>query len=398
MANGDAELMHRVGDRALELADRFAVQDVLVDVLISVGTMEMELEGGTDESRVKLERGIELARDSGLDELAGRAYTTLIYEAFNFCRLDLAERVIGEAISYAASRGLDMRLMCVLGLRAELELSRGDWDGAVEDASSVLGGVRSGLPRLDALVVLGLVRARRGDPDVWGPLDEALAIAKPTDSLWVIFPILAARAEAAWLAGSTETILAESEPFVRRALRAYDRWALPQLAYWRRQAGADEDLSDGDRSPRRLQLGGEAGRAAEEWAALGYPYEAALALADTGDPDDLRRAFAQLQALGATAAAAAVTRRARAGGAQNVPRGPRVSTSGNPAGLTDREVEVVALLAEGLRNAEVAARLFVSEKTVEHHVSAMFRKLGVRTRGQAVAEALRLGIVVSPAV
>ena len=76
---------------------------------------------------------------------------------------------------------------------------------------------------------------------------------------------------------------------------------------------------------------------------------------------------------------------------RDVRRGPRAATRENPAGLTARELEVVALVAEGLRNAEIAGRLFVSEKTVAHHVSAILRKLDVATRSQAGAEAARLG-------
>jgi DNA-binding CsgD family transcriptional regulator len=61
--------------------------------------------------------------------------------------------------------------------------------------------------------------------------------------------------------------------------------------------------------------------------------------------------------------------------------------SREPAGLTPRELEVLELVAEGLRNAQIAQRLVVSEKTVHHHVSAILRKLGVRTRGEASATA-----------
>jgi DNA-binding NarL/FixJ family response regulator len=77
---------------------------------------------------------------------------------------------------------------------------------------------------------------------------------------------------------------------------------------------------------------------------------------------------------------------------RGLPRGPRAATKENPAGLTAREVEVLALVGEGLRNAAIAERLFLSEKTVGHHVSAILRKLDVRTRGEASAEAHRLGI------
>lgn len=89
---------------------------------------------------------------------------------------------------------------------------------------------------------------------------------------------------------------------------------------------------------------------------------------------------------------AIIARRLRELGERRVPRGPHASTNDNPAGLTNRELEVLPLPAEGLRNAEIAQRLVVSQKTVDHHVSAILRKLGVNTRGQATAAAARLGL------
>jgi DNA-binding CsgD family transcriptional regulator len=74
-------------------------------------------------------------------------------------------------------------------------------------------------------------------------------------------------------------------------------------------------------------------------------------------------------------------------------RGPYSRTRANAAGLTARELDVLALVVDGLRNAQIAERLIVSEKTVDHHVSAILRKLGVRTRGQAATEAVRLGFI-----
>ena len=73
--------------------------------------------------------------------------------------------------------------------------------------------------------------------------------------------------------------------------------------------------------------------------------------------------------------------------------GPRAPTRANPAGLTGRQLEVLGLLAEGLRNGQIADRLVLSPKTVDHHVSAILRKLDVGTRTEAAAEAGRLGIV-----
>ena len=131
-------------------------------------------------------------------------------------------------------------------------------------------------------------------------------------------------------------------------------------------------------------------RAAEAWSALGCPYEEADALSD-GDEDAMRRALAIFTDLGAAPAADIVRRRLRASGVRSIPSRPRASTSAGPGGLTSRQIEILGLVEEGATNAEIARRLFISEKTVGHHVSAILAKLGVRTRGEAAAAARRLG-------
>jgi DNA-binding NarL/FixJ family response regulator len=118
-----------------------------------------------------------------------------------------------------------------------------------------------------------------------------------------------------------------------------------------------------------------------------------MALTASDDIDMLRRALVKLQQLGTRAAAAIVARRLRARGATGISRGPRATTQRNPALLTERELEVLELIHSGMRNADIARRLFVAPKTVDHHVSAILRKLGVETRAQAAREASRLGLV-----
>src|SRR5207248_11360154 len=111
-------------------------------------------------------------------------------------------------------------------------------------------------------------------------------------------------------------------------------------------------------------------------------------------PDEaaLRYALAGFEELGAGAAAGAVRRRMRELGVKAIPRGPRAATRAAPAGLTPREQEVLALLADGLADRGVSDRLVISERTVHHHVSAVLSKIGVPSRTAAVRKAARMGI------
>ena len=122
------------------------------------------------------------------------------------------------------------------------------------------------------------------------------------------------------------------------------------------------------------------------------PYEQALALAE-GAEAALRESLAILDRLGAAPLAVMVRRRLRERGARRIPRGPNESTRANPAGLTTKEWEILSLLAHGTSNAQLARRLHRSTKTIDHHVSAILEKLGVRSRTEAVAAAFALGVI-----
>jgi DNA-binding CsgD family transcriptional regulator len=201
--------------------------------------------------------------------------------------------------------------------------------------------------------------------------------------------IAAARAEAAWLEGEPVRIREETGSAGESGLPDA-RWWAGELEVWRHRAGLDGGDPAELPEPYRLESTGDAEGAARWWQERGCSYDASLALAGSKDPAALRRALDMLHRLGARPAAAVVTRRLRALGEQGLPRGPRPATAANPAGLTSREAEVLELLGAGLSNAQIAALLRLSGRTVDNHVSAILRKLGVRNRGEAVAEAERL--------
>jgi DNA-binding NarL/FixJ family response regulator len=117
-----------------------------------------------------------------------------------------------------------------------------------------------------------------------------------------------------------------------------------------------------------------------------------LALLDGPDDCALREALAIFDALGAAAAARMTRQKMRRLGLRSIPAGPQTATRANPRGLTRREREVLDLICAGQTNAQIAERLFISVKTVHHHVSAVLAKLGVPSRNAAAAEAAQLGL------
>ena len=311
---------------------------------------------------------------------------------------ELADAYLDVGLEYCTERGLDTWRGYLLAHRARIDLDRGRWDEAGESAGLVLSDPRSPpVARVWALPTLGVLRARRGDAEAAAPLEEAWELVRATGELMQIVPVAAARAEAAWLTADPATVEQLTEAAFALALQRQAPWAMGVLAYWRWRAGIGEQLPAGLLAePYRLSIAGDWSKAAALWGKLGCPYERALALADSHDEATVRRAIEQLQQLGARPAAAIVARRLRERGVRGLPRGPRPQTRENPAGLTARELEVLALLAEGLRNAQIARRLVVSEKTIDHHVSAILHKLDVRNRGEASAQAAKLGINPAP--
>ena len=364
------------GKRAVELGADVDAGHFVIDALITMGTAEAVAGRGT----ARLQHALELARRQGTDDCVARLYGGLAFASVRQRDWAAADRWLEDGLRYTTERDLDGRRLYLLGWRATASLDRGRWDAAAADIETVLRHPFARLDRVWALLALGILRARRGDPDVWGPLEEARELVRGEAGQKQV-PMRLVVAEAAYLAGDPERALAETGELPVDAL--VDRVIAGKLAVWRRRLGGAAEDTGPLAEPYALELAGDHAAAAAEWDLIECPYEAAMALLRSDEEEDLRRAHERFLALGAQPAARIVARKLRERGARGVMRGPRPATRENPAGLTPREQDVLEQLAEGRTNAEIAARLVISEKTVGHHVSAILGKLGVGSRYEA---------------
>lgn len=381
------------GARAIALAEKLGDVETVSTALCNMGAAEMC--AGDAGGRVRLERSLAIALEEGFEEHAAHAYANLVEISVDHHAYAQAETYLRDGLAYCAEHDLDISSQALRGDWARMRLDQGNWAGTDEDVAAILS-----LPyvpvasRITPLRVLGLLRARRGDPGAEAALNEARDLALATNQMLCIAPMAAARAEWRWLQGDSMGCRAEAMVGLQLALEHDDPLSARHISIWLWRSGDQRDALPGTPAPHILEMSGDWRAAADAWEQLGCPYEQALALLD-GDEAAQLEALALFERLGARPAAAIARRRLRQAGVRGLPRGPRSATQANPHGLTPRQLEVLLLLAEGLSNPQIAARLFTSLKTVEHHVSMVLAKLPARSRAEAARLAAQLGLLSS---
>ena len=343
--------------------------------------------GGTPEP-ADFREAIRLALDGGHLELAARAYTSLSFELL--LSREPTQRVLpvlAEALAFLEDHDFAAHAFDIRARQAAVTFALGRWD----EAESELRALRSttdqhGLIDLIALETLARIALRRGDPDADTLIRSAWTLAKRSLAPPYIGLIGVIRVEQAWLHGAEDLEQRVADlplPRLRPRLRA-------EVLRYAQLAGAVIESPPDLVEPWGAAIRGDWGRAADLWRSDQRPYELAVELAASHEPEPTLEALALFDQLGATPAARLTRQRLRDLGVRHIPRGPQTSTREHPAGLTARQAEVLELLVQGRTNPQIAEELVLSVRTVDHHVAAVLQKLGVGSRQEAATRAAAL--------
>jgi DNA-binding CsgD family transcriptional regulator len=391
---GDEKRTRLFGEKALAVAGEGPSQ-ARAQALNNMGTVRMIAR--YPEGLEEVEESFAMSAELRLTHDQIRAAVNIGWAAIYYRDLPNAKWWAGRAHEIATEREMASVDSFTMGVLALIDEMRGRWAEAVSKAHHVLqnlGGFDTS--NLVASTLLGRIQARRGEPDARGRLLDAWERALQTEEIQRTAPAAIALAEYVWIGGKLDqAILPRLREVLAECLERDSPWMAGELAYWLYLIGEIAQIPDP--APEAYRLGGigDWDGAAAFWEHRAIPYDRAVALSN-GSTKARVESLTIFDDLGARPIAARLRSELARAGVRGVPRGPVRATRENPFGLTLRQMDVLHHLAEGMSNAEIADRLFVSSRTVDHHVSAILRKLGADTRSAAVAAAYEADLLDRP--
>ncbi|HEX9252840.1 MAG TPA: AAA family ATPase [Ignavibacteriaceae bacterium] len=371
------------GNKALELARKFNDKEVEAHALNNIGCCKMLIEDHSGEN--DLLKSLDISVENDFYEHATRAYVNLGSIHLQQRNLIKAENCFAKGLEYGNEKDIYVFSLCMAGHYAKTKLLFGMWDESIDLANYVLK--QKNAPPGNTVMplnVLAVIRTRRNDPGALKLINEAMEMAINMGEMEKIVSVASAKAEYFWLQNKLDDFSYELISIYSKVIKQDNPWAIGEIAYWICKADRLKEIPKIIAKPYLLQIQGNWKEAARVWENLRCPYEQALALSE-GDEEAMKKSIEMLEKLGASATVQLIKQKMRESGIRSIPKGPRKTTRDNFAGLTSRQLEVLKLLAHGMSNLEIANNLFISAKTVDHHISAIFSKLNIHSRIEAAS-------------
>lgn len=383
------------GNKAIEMAKEINDPGIQSHALNNIGTVLWEKNENSDQGKAYLFNSLHIAIKNGLAEHAARAQSSIVLKFILFKDYLSAQKHLDESNNYCEEKDLNSFKNFNSYLKATILFETGKW----EKAETIIQGLlkdtfQPDANKLSVLTLLAKIKVRRGDQNCVALLNSIKSKAFFTKEFHQILPATIACLEYEWLTANRLISDKEMNEIICLTKKAGIN-NLPlhsELAYWYQKARNSALVTDKLYTPYQYQLEGKIQEAALFWDNILCPFEKAMALTD-GQEAEKKQALLLLQQLGAAAFGEKLKRLMRSAGIRKIPRGIRASTQNNPAQLTNREIDVLLLLQKGAQNKEIATALFISPKTVDHHISSLLFKLDVSSRTKAVAEAMRMNIL-----
>lgn len=381
------------GTLALEMAKELNDEEILCFALNNVGFAKWKVESSKDEGIRSLKESLDIALKNSFHEHAARAYTNIITGYVRSKEYELAKQYLNEGLNYCEERDLDSWTKFILSVKAGLMLETGNWDEAESITQQLLKNPEEpAIIMIGALNITAIIKLRRGESGVLEILKKTKSLAFETREHHRIVPVMIVCLEYEWLTGDKIITEKELETTLNLIRDVNNAILNSEFAYWLYKAKTKNAGVENLYEPYRFLKQGKVTKAADFWEEKGCPFDKALALS-AGNEIDKKNALSVFQQLGAVAIYNKLKREMRMAGIKKLPRGLRETTRANPAQLTNRELDVLHLLQKAAQNKEIAGSLFISPKTVDHHISSILFKLDVKSRSKAVTEATRLGII-----
>ncbi len=392
MLNGERDQTIEYGEKAVELAKKIKDDEILCHALNNIGSVLYQRDGVS--SRY-LYDSLDIALKNGFHEHVARAYTNISSICITHKNYQVGIAYLEKGLKYCQERDLDSWNYYMLSWKARYLFETGDFSDAEDICDSLLeNSLQPSIVRVSVLVIKGRILIRRGNNEGFIFIQKAKDIAIETKELQRIVPVTLAYIEYGWITRNleiaSELVQISMEAFKNNFIGHY----YIDLEFWMKLSGLNVKRPGSIKNHHLFDVLGDWQTSSKKWEQLNCPFEQAITLF-FGDEGTVKEAFDILDKLGAEGTLEFLKSELRAKGVKAIPRGRRESTKSNPAFLTQRQIDVLQELRKGCTNAEIAEKLFISAKTVDHHVTAILSKLNVHTREDAVIEARKLGVLIT---